>query len=180
MSGAAARMMTVEEFEQLPVNEGLKLELIEGEVFEVASGGPLHETVKSNFIHILVLYCHAMLATARVTSETRYRLHSTSMPQPDVSLVLAGDLDPERSGKIQITPDIAVEVVSSESGLHLRKKIRTYLSAGVKAVWVAYPELGLIDVHTPEGVRRLESDDILEDGVLPGFAVPVADFFRGI
>jgi Uma2 family endonuclease len=62
----------------------------------------------------------------------------------------------------------------------LRKKIQTYLNSGVKAVWVAYPELRLIDVYTAEGVRRLESGDVLTESILPGFSIPVADFFRGI
>jgi Uma2 family endonuclease len=37
-------------------------------------------------------------------------------------------------------PDLAVEVVSSETAARLRTKIGLYLKNGSKAVWVVFPE----------------------------------------
>ena len=40
--GTTAVRMTVDEFAALPDDDGVKRELIDGEVFEMASGGPVH------------------------------------------------------------------------------------------------------------------------------------------
>lgn len=176
-----ATRLTVEEFWATPEREGVKQELIDGEVIEMATGGPLHEKVKSNFtVEFGYHFKHNHLPAA-VFSETRYRLGEHFSPQPDVSIVLSGRLDPENTGKTTAVPEIVIEVVSSESAADLQKKIKEYLDHGVGAVWVAYPELSFVDVYKKEGVRRITGNDVLEDPErLPGWSVPVSTFFEGL
>ena len=112
---------------------------------------------------------------------TIFQLGPRDAPQPDLSVLLAGRLVPGRTGLIDIAPDLAVEVVSSESAAHLQKKVRLYLQHGAKAVWVAYPELRIVLAYDAAGVRELSGDDRLEaPDLLPGFSVPVAVFFEGV
>lgn len=113
--------------------------------------------------------------------ETMYRLSAHDSPQPDVSMLQVARPQPDHTGLIPICPELAVEVVSSESARHLQIKIQLYLRHGAKVVWVAYPELRVIDVYTGSGVRRLTEGQMLEAGdVLPGFSVPVSAFFEGL
>ena len=114
-------------------------------------------------------------------SETPYRLGPHDAPMPDVSVVLKGRLQPGHSGLIPICPDIAIEVVSSEPAKVLRAKVQLYLQHGASAVWVAYPELRMIQVYTAEGVRELTGDEPLEaPDILPGFRVPASAFFADL
>jgi len=183
MSTAVAPL-TVEQFLALPEEEGVRRELINGEVITeeitMAWAGQPHEIVKSNFVQELGAF-FKQRPIGRAMSETPYRLGPEDAPMPDVSVILKGRLQPGQSGLIAICPDIAIEVVSSEPAAVLRAKVQLYLQHGAKAVWVAYPELRMIQVYASEGVRELTGDEPLEaPGILPGFRVPASVLFADL
>jgi len=172
--------MTVEQFLTLPEEEGVRRELIDGEVITMAWAGQPHEIVKSIFLRKLGYYFE-LNPIAWVLGEAAYRLGPHDAPVPDVSVVLKGRLQPGHSGLIPICPDIAVEVVSSEPAKSLRAKVQLYLQHGAKVVWVAYPELRMIQVYTAAGVRELTGEEPLEaPDVLPGFRVTASAFFADL
>jgi Uma2 family endonuclease len=178
--GTVAAKLTTEEFLALPESPGVKRELIEGEVFEVGTGGPVHERLKANFIWRLGLYFGSRKQLA-LFPETMYHFTGAGSLQPDVSVVLSGNLDPSRSGRITIAPDLAIEVVSSESASDLNRKVHIYLAHGVRSVWVAYPESRTVMVHKKGSVAEFECGQTLaEPDLLPGFSIPVDDLFEGI
>jgi Uma2 family endonuclease len=75
---------------------------------------------------------------------------------------------------------LLVEVVSpGDSALQLAKKVQDYLGAGVRLVWVVYPDVEIVEVHRISGRGDvLRADDTLAgEDILPGFAVKVADLF---
>ncbi|QDU23147.1 Uma2 family endonuclease [Urbifossiella limnaea] len=77
-----------------------------------------------------------------------------------------------------IVPDLCVEVVSpTDRAGDLNNKIEEYLEAGVRQVWVVYPETAVVDVYEPSSAaRRLTRADTLDGGtVLPGFTLPLAE-----
>jgi Uma2 family endonuclease len=102
---------------------------------------------------------------------------------PDVAFVsqerLAEMEDATGFGKA--APDLVVEVVSPhDAAAYLRRKVSDWLQAGVRQVWVVYPESAAIEIHLPN--RRsytLTATDTLEGGdVLPGFSCLVGDIFK--
>ena len=179
--GATTTALTVEDFLKLPEPEGQRIELIEGEVVAMGYGRYAHEMVKANLIQILVEWSlrHPI---GRVFSETMFRLDAHNSPIPDVSFVLAGRLTPGTEGLIEGAPELAIEVVSSESAAHLEKKIELYLAHGGKAVWTVYPRQGVVWVFDAKGfARKLEGDQAIEDAaLLPGFSAPVSAIFDGV
>jgi Uma2 family endonuclease len=73
-------------------------------------------------------------------------------------------------------PDLAAEVVSpGDTGREVAEKVRDYLAAGTRLVWVIDPRRRTVTVHQPGGGPRvLGPDDVLDGGeVLPGFALAV-------
>ena len=82
---------------------------------------------------------------------------------------------------MDVVPDLAVEVISpSNEAADIRLKIRQLLDAGTALVWIVYPDLRIVDVHTRDGARTLNTADSLSGGdVLPGFEVPVREIFPG-
>ncbi|MBI3696673.1 MAG: Uma2 family endonuclease [Acidobacteria bacterium] len=177
---AATAPLTVDQFLLLPEEEGVRQELVAGEVFTTPPGEQTHEIVKSNFTRELVV-CMEHRQLAFVMCGTMYRLSLYDAPQPDVSVILSGRLDPGNTGLIALAPDIAVEVVSSESAKLLLTKVKLYLQHGTRAVWVAYPELRTVFVYEASGVRELSGEQPLEaPEVLSGFRVPVSAFFAGL
>ena len=95
--------------------------------------------------------------------------------------MLGDSLDPKNQGKITIVPDLAVEIVSSETADRLNHKIRILLELGARAVVVVYPSDRQVLIHRPSGIGRVTSSGTLQlEDVLPGFAVTVSDLFEGI
>ena len=84
------------------------------------------------------------------------------------------------AGFLESAPDLAVEVVSpGDSTTAVRDKVRDWLEAGTRLVWVACPRTRSVVVHRPgRPAEALRDDDHLQGGsVLPDFAVPVRDLF---
>jgi len=179
--GATTTLVTVPEFLQMPEPEGQRLELMGGEVISMGYGSAPHEFTKSNINQVLAVWL-ARNPIGRLFNESTFQLDENTALMPDLSVLFPGRVSPGNTGIMQGAPDLAVEVVSSESAARLETKVRLYLARGAKSVWVVFPELRLVRVYDANGQsRKFEESQTLEDPtVLPGFQVSVAAFFEGI
>ncbi|MFN0094380.1 MAG: Uma2 family endonuclease [Dehalococcoidia bacterium] len=93
---------------------------------------------------------------------------------------LAGDIVPD--GHIHAIPDIVVEGISkSEKGVDILEKVTSYLDAGVRLVWLLYPQTRIVMVYRPgRSVSMLGPGDTLTgEDVAPAFALSVEKIFEG-
>lgn len=111
------------------------------------------------------------------------RLTSGLVRLPDVSF-LTWDHFPNRQLPAEpilpLAPDLAVEVMSAgNTTAEMERKLHEYYAAGTRLLWYVYPDQRTVHVYTsPQEVRMLSEDDSLEGGdVLPGFRVPMRDWF---
>lgn len=77
-------------------------------------------------------------------------------------------------------PDLAIEIVSpSNSAADIQAKVREYLRAGARLVWVVYPDTRTVAVQDSlESARFFDDGGVLPGGdVLPGLEIPVAEIF---
>jgi Uma2 family endonuclease len=177
---ATTTLVTVQEFLQMPEPEGQKLELIGGEVVSMGRGKIPHEVVKKNLNKILVLWL-GQNPIAELFPETMYQLDKYNSLIPDLGVLFPGRLSPGTSGWIQAAPELAIEVVSSETADRLEQKIELYLAHGSRSVWVVYPKQRVIRIFDANGQsRKFEQSQTLEDPALPGFSAPVSSIFEGI
>jgi Uma2 family endonuclease len=82
-----------------------------------------------------------------------------------------------------VEPDLAVEVVSPGDTVYgLNAKIREYLAAGIRLVWVIHPDTRTADVYRLDGsVVHLGPGEALDgEDVLPGFRLPLTELFAGM
>lgn len=103
--------------------------------------------------------------------------------RPDISFIRFGRLPNEQlpEGHTPIAPDLAVEVLSPKDRIYkLERKIREYLSAGVRLVWIVNPDSRRVRIHRLDGpVSDLGGNETLEgESVLPGFSCRVGDLFE--
>lgn len=171
--------LTVEEFLALPESSDQRRELIGGEVFSMSFGKRWHELVKANINRLLL----AWLLENRmglVLVETGFRLDQQIFVVPDLSFFSKDPSEVGDQGHFHAAPDLAIEVVSSETASQLERKISIYLSHGSKSVWTVFPEEQKVWIYTTGHATEFRRDQTLEDPVLPGFGAPVSALFEGI
>ena len=101
---------------------------------------------------------------------------------PDVAFIQTTRLTPETDSPnwVPVIPDLVGEVVSStDRKTQVADKVQTWLSAGVRLVWVVYPTTRTIVVHRPgqPDVTLSMGDHLDGYDVVPGFSAPVARIF---
>ena len=173
--------MTADEFLTLPDIEEQRVELMDGEVVDMPSGGPAHERVKANLNRILDRWLDRHGA-GLVYAESAYRLDDQIVQVPDLSVLHSERLDRRIEEQLRGAPDLAVEIVSSETADRLQTKIRLYFKHGSKGVWSVFLRSRTVQINHPNGhAETLEQDQILEDpAALPGFSIPVSAIFEGL
>jgi len=130
---------------------------------------------------ILVIWL-ARNRVGRLFAETMFQLDDYNTLIPDLSVVFPGHVAPGTTDWLHGAPEIAIEVVSSETAARLEQKIDLYLAHGSKSVWVAFPQRRVVRIFDAAGQsRKFEQNQALEDPtVLPGFSTPVSAIFEGI
>jgi Uma2 family endonuclease len=102
---------------------------------------------------------------------------------PDGSFIARGRLPEDRppGGHVRIPPDLAIEAVSpTDTAEEIETKRIAFLRAGVRLLWVIYPENRTLHVCRPGGGSSAltEGDELNGEDVLPGFVCKVADIFK--
>jgi Uma2 family endonuclease len=103
----------------------------------------------------------------------------------DGSFLRRGKMPEDRvpQGHCRVAPDVVIEAVSpNDTAYEVEDKIAQWLGAGVRLVWVLYPEAQRVQVHRADGtVTKLRSAEQLSgEDVIPEFQCPVAEVFQGL
>jgi Uma2 family endonuclease len=103
--------------------------------------------------------------------------------QPDVSFLSQARVPRRFNSYPEIAPDLAVEILSpTDRAYDIEDKGRIYQQAGVKAVWVVYPNVRRISVYRLENgldPQSYSGDQTLDGGsVLPDLPIKVSDIFN--
>ncbi|MDP9374478.1 MAG: Uma2 family endonuclease [Chloroflexota bacterium] len=179
------QLVTAEELWAMPEKPGVRYELVEGELVEVPTAGALHNLIVGLVYKLIDAFVLQRDLGLTFSDGTGYVLHHGPdlLRIPDVSFVSWGRVPEEGvpEGFWPVAPDSAVEVVSpNDRADEVHDKVREYLAAGTRLVWVLWPKRRSVTAHAPDGVaRELGPDDELDGGdVLPGFRVRVAALFE--
>jgi Uma2 family endonuclease len=123
----------------------------------------------------------------RVRVEMMFRIDAANAldRRPDVAFVSYQRWPKKRrlprTNAAEVVPDLTVEVVSPTNlAKDIAAKVEEYFRAGVRLVWVIYPDLNEVYVYeSPTKVRILHQNDELDGApVLSGFRLKVAALFE--
>ena len=177
------KLFTAEELLCLPTT-GRRLELVKGEVYEMAPAGGPHGYVSMNIGVLLGVHVRSNGLGRVFAAETGFILRRSpdTVRAPDAAFIsydrLSEGAIPE--GFIQVMPDLVVEVVSpGDRQREVSEKIEEWLRAGVRLVWVIYPVTRSGDVYRSlDDVSHLSEHDVLDgEDVVPGFACRLGELF---
>ncbi len=165
--------------------DDIRRELVNGRIIEMPPHGGMHGQIAGRIFRRL--------------AEHVERAGGGEVLVGDVGFVLAVPGDPERvrapdvfisktrlpegrlpQGFLVGPPDLAVEVLSpSDDPMDVQQKVRDYLDAGARLVWLVAPQAGTVTVCRSDGSARLLRDEDALDGedVLPGLVISLAAVF---
>lgn len=178
---ATTTLLTVKDLENMPELEEGRYELSRGVLIDLEKEGELkrkaiHELVKATVNGICTAYCAGK--PFAVFPESDIVLDEDTYRRPDVAIFVKADIARLNSEYLTVVPSIAIEVISpSERASYTSGKVADYFRAGVKEVWQFYPIDSEIVVRTPEKVRIVTMDQVLETPLLPGFSHAASEFF---
>jgi Uma2 family endonuclease len=181
---STTKQWTIAEAAQLPDN-GRLFEIIKGDLIEMAPPGGEHAELLAEATILIGSFVRRTSLGSIFSGDGGFILARDPdiLLGPDVAFVQSDRLPPreERTGWLELAPDLAVEIVSpNDSFRDVERKVALYLDHGVRQVWVLNPRERTLSKFTPgPALRRYRDDEVVEgDDVLPGFAEPVAAFFR--
>jgi len=184
---AGTTPMTAEEFFALP-DDGVERWLLQGELRE-------KPMTKRNRFHSHTMANLSFFLTAwnRTQPQPRGRVYAgdvgcTLGSDPlsvfgiDVAYLTAEQVakQPTDGSMLEGPPTLAIEILSPSNTIEdVEEKTRVYRSTGVQLVWIVNPYSKFVIAYRPEGMPELYhlENDLLGNGVLPGFRTPVADLF---
>jgi Uma2 family endonuclease len=181
------RLYTAAEFweiAQRPENADKRLELIDGEIVEMAPSSQKNTVVAGRFIYFLNAFVIPRDIGYVTGPDGGYTISEHNGYQPDAAFISKARHPTLEGVAFPVAPDLVVEVISpSESSNDVLKKVQRYIAAGTRLVWTAYPKDELVYVWTlaEDGGLHMQSfgmNDTLDGGdVLPGFKLKVSDIF---
>lgn len=173
--------------QRILVDDVERYEVVDGVRVEHEPMGAFETVLASWLCHLLLSFA-ASRKLGMAVNETLFVLDTQRNLQrrPDVAFVSYARW-PEpviaRENAWHVVPDLAVEVVSPTNlAEEIDTKIADYFQAGVRLVWVIYPDSGRVYVHrSPTQVTVLERTDTLDGGeVLPGLQLPIERLYEAV
>lgn len=176
--------MTADDLWRMP-RDGLRHELVRGELRTMAPAGAGHGIVTNNFAFLLTAHVKSRSLGVVFAAETGFRLwrNPDTVVGADVAFVRAERVPPggPATGFWEGAPDLAVETVSPGDTLEeVEEKVDAYLAAGARAVLVLNPRRQTITSHRPGQNPLVQhvAETLNLDDVVPGFSCAVAAVFE--
>ena len=179
---ATNALLTVEEYAALEEPAGVRYELSDGELIVTPSASLFHNGILSQLNALLAAFVKSQ-KLGGVTSGTDMMLARDTVRRPDVAFISAERLRGinQHEVPVPLSPDLVVEIVSeSDRADDMILKVRQYLAAGTRAVWLIYPSARLAYRYVPgklePEVRSADAGHSFDDPeLLPGFSLPLAE-----
>lgn len=180
-----AESWSLERYFALP-EDGRRFELWEGALVEMTTPTPLHQRLARRLCVALDLWCqgHAGAEVFIPPLSVVLRAKPPLVVQPDLLVLLPGGRAKVGPRAIEGGPDLVVEILSPSTGGRDRvAKRRAYAQAGVQAYWIVDPTAQVVECQSLDDagawgpVRAFDRDDLLEEALLPGFSLALAELF---
>ena len=184
-SGLTRRLTSKEFFALFPDEDGVRRELIDGEIVVTPSPLIRHQILAQRIG--LSLFQHVETHPSQgsvffVPVDVVLSEHDVVVP--DVHVVLGDQLSILTNRNVQGAPAIVAEILSASTRKRdLTLKFQLYERQGVREYWVIDPAKNTVTTHSLAG-RRFSAgvthhqSEVLETPLLPGWSLDLSQFFR--
>jgi Uma2 family endonuclease len=177
------RPLTHRDLDDLPEEEGIRYEVIDGELYMSSFPFLPHQRAASRLLIIVGSYLENHPIGEVFTSGTKVVLDEPTGVGPDLVYIAKEHLQGLRRDGFYGAPDLVVEVTSSKPGLDRVIKYRKYASAGIRNYWIIDPDERTLEVFELEGdeyvLRKTAHDEeTLSSSIFPGLQIQLARLWR--
>jgi Uma2 family endonuclease len=177
------RKYTIEDLWELSHRTDKRLELVRGELRELAPANEEHGYITMQIAVVVAQFVKQHQLGYTFAAETGFVLSEepATVRAPDFAYV-SRERAPERWSRhfARFVPDLVAEVVSpTDTYGEVAQKVQDWLDFGVRMVWVVDPATRTVAVHRGGGTFRIygEEDTLSGEDVLPGFVCKVSEIF---
>jgi Uma2 family endonuclease len=174
--------ISLDEFTRLYAGTEGRHEWVRGRVVEMPPPGHEHGSLDSVLAGALGGYVRQHRLGKHYVN-TGFLIQPDILRGPDQAFISTKRLTenpPPTRGYWATVPDLAVEIVSPDDRAdEINQKVREYLEAGVRLVWLVYPRQRQVHVYRASGdVQILFGDATLTgEDVVPGFEIPLSEIW---
>ena len=168
---------TAEDYWALP--EGVRAELIDGELWDLASPSRKHQEIVSALTTSITNHIASRNGACKVYPApfaVNLFADESTFVEPDISVICDSEKLSDRS--CEGAPDLVVEVVSpSNPEMDYISKLNLYREAGVREYWICDPQRErtlAYDFGTEAVMALYPFDESVPSSVLPGLEVDFA------
>jgi Uma2 family endonuclease len=162
-----------------------RYELVRGEVRPMSPAGPQHGQIVQEIAGRIWMHVRERGLGRVITNDPGFILSRSpdTVRAPDAAFIRADRIPAGGVPRTywDLAPDLIVEVKSPDDRERdIEDKIREFLDAGVKVVWLARPEVQTLTVHRACASPVVLTGDqvVTGDDVLAGFECRVGEFFQ--
>ena len=172
------QLHTIADIYALP--DGQRAELINGQLFDMASPNRIHQKLVPKLSTIFWNYIEANQGSCEVYQApfaVFLNKDDKTYVEPDISIICEKDKLSDRG--CEGAPDFVIEIVSPATqkrdyGIKLFK----YRAAGVREYWIVNPAKEIVNVYNfeaEEDCNLYSFDDPIPSGIYPGFFVCIRE-----
>jgi Uma2 family endonuclease len=182
---ATKTLLTIGEYNAMVEPVGVRYELDRGELIVTPSPVPMHNIICGE-LHGRLNSWAKENNLGQVLYEVDVRLGEDTVRRPDLMFFVSArlkDVDLDHA-PIPIAPDLVIEIVSKhDQPDDLMLKVRQYLRAGVRAVWLLYRKTREAHRYIPESLQPSVVDaerggKLEEPDLLPGFSLFLSEILH--
>ncbi len=158
-----------------------RVELIRGEIIDMAAIGTPHSAMVNRLNRLLVL---AIGARGIVSVQNPLRLDASSEPQPDVAVLKPRADEYETGHPAGEDALLVIEVADTSLAYDQTVKAPLYAGGGIAEYWIVNLRDRTVEIHRQpvDGryaqVRTVGTGDVLDAVLLPGLALSAAEVLR--
>ena len=177
-------LMTADELLQRS-DDYWRYELVDGRLVRMPPTGSKHGRIVMALLRVVDRFVEEAQLGVVFPPETGFWISAAGAPDtvlaPDLAFLQASRApDPQAEGFPRLAPDLVVEVASPSQGQpEMRVKAQRWLTAGVRVVWLVFPETRTVEVRRAQEPAHVvtDHDELSGDDVLPGFVFPIRTLF---
>jgi Uma2 family endonuclease len=164
---------TLEEFQDWEPNDGFKYEWNDGELIKFTGMNKRQLYIFHILNKLFIQKGYWELGT--LVAEQDVELSGIQMRRPDIAFFTNEQIERAKLGNDEI-PEFAIEIISGNDNINkVETKISEYYKAGVKVIWLIFPEEKTVHIYTSRRNVKIciENDICSANPVLPEFEIGV-------